>query len=405
MRHDVRAGRRAAGGRRPRGGHDACVRVLFTFAGGAGHAQPLVPIARAARAAGHEVAFAGRPRVVAGLEARGFAGFPDVGDLVEPPAVVTALLEYDPEREERVVREGFAWGHGRRRAQVVLELCAAWRPDVIVCDEVDFGAMIAAERAGVPHATVLVIAAGSLIGPSVVAAPLNLVRAEHGLPPDPDLRMPSRHLVLSPMPPSLRDPALPLPDTAHSIRPGSLDAAEWHGRLPSRPLVYFTLGTVFDMESGDLVARALAGLGALPVNVLATFGDRIDLGPQPPNVRIESHIPHGALLPHCDAVVSHGGSGTMVDALAAGVPQVVLPIGADQPLNAARCEALGAGIVLDPIAATSADIAAATTAVLEQPSYRAAAERVRRETLALPDASYAVGLLERLVSGGSAGGA
>ena len=177
------------------------------------------------------------------------------------------------------------------------------------------------------------------------------------------------------------------------------------GGCPAGPLVYFTLGTVFDMESGDLVARALSGLSALPVNVLATFGDRIDPGPQPPNVRIESHIPHGALLPHCDAVVSHGGSGTMVDALAAGVPQVVLPIGADQPLNAARCEALGAGIVLDPIAATSADIGAATTAVLEQPSYRAAAERVRRETLALPDASHAVGLLEAAVSGGSAGGA
>ncbi len=124
------------------------------------------------------------------------------------------------------------------------------------------------------------------------------------------------------------------------------------GGYPAGPLVYFTLGTVFDMESGDLVARALAGLSALPVNVVATFGDRIDAGPQPPNVRIESHIPHGALLPHCDAVVSHGGSGTMIDALAAGVPQVVLPIGADQPLNAARCEALGAGIVLDPIAAT-----------------------------------------------------
>ena len=364
-----------------------------------------MPIARAARAAGHEVAFGGRPRVVAGLAARGFTGFPDAGDLVEPPEKVTAMLEYDAEREYRVLREGFAWAHGRRRARVVLELCAAWRPDVIVCDEVDFGAMIAAERAGVPHATVLVVAAGSLMRPAGVAAPLDLVRAEHGLPPDPDLRMPSRHLVLSPMPPSLRDPALPLPDTAHSIRPGSLDTPEWHGRLPSRPLVYFTLGTVFDMESGDLVARALAGLGALPVNVLATFGDRIDPGPQPPNVRIESHIPHGALLPHCDAVVSHGGSGTMVDALAAGVPQVVLPIGADQPLNAARCESLGAGIVLDPIAATSADIAAATAAVLEQASYRAAAERVRRETLALPDASYAVGLLERLVSAGSADGA
>lgn len=384
---------------------DAPVRVLFTFAGGAGHSEPLVPIARAAQAAGHEVAFAGRPWVVAKLQARGFAGFPDEEDPVEPLDEVKPLLKYDPEREDRALREGFAWFHGRRRAGVVLALCAGWRPDAIVCDEVDFGAMIAAERAGVPHATVSVIAAGWLIRSAVVAAPLDLVRAEHGLPPDPDLRMPSRHLVLSPMPPSLRDPAFPLPQTAHSIRPGSLvpgdGAPEWLERLPDRPTVYFTLGTVFDMESGDLIARALAGLRELPANVVVTVGDRVDLPPQPDNVRIEAHVPHSVLLPRCDLVVSHGGSGTMVDALAAGVPQVVLPIGADQPLNAARCEALGAGVVVDPLRATSAEIGAAARAALEQPSYRAAAQRVRREVLALPDAGHAVALLERLVSGGS----
>jgi UDP:flavonoid glycosyltransferase YjiC (YdhE family) len=381
------------------------VRVLFTFAGGAGHAEPLVPIARAALAAGHDVAFAGRPRVVAKLQARGFTGFPDEDDPVEAPEEVTPLLELDAEREDRVLREGFAWFHGRRRAGVVLALCAEWRPDVIVCDEADFGAVIAAERAGVPHATVLVVAAGSLVRPAVVAAPLDLVRAEHGLPPDPDLLASSRYLVLSPMPPSLRDPAFPLPATAHSIRPGSLaasdDAPEWLEQLPDRPTVYFTLGTVFDMESGDLIERTLTGLRELPVNVVATFGGRIDPGPQPSNVRIERRVPHAALMPRCDAVVSHGGSGTMIDALAAGVPQVVLPMGADQPLNAARCEALGAGIVLDALRASSGEIGAAVAAVLEQPSYRAAAEQVRRETLALPDAAHAVTLLERLVNGGS----
>ncbi len=242
-----------------------------------------------------------------------------------------------------------------------------------------------------------------------MAAPLDLVRAEHGLPPDPELRMPSRHLVLSPMPPSLRDPAFPLPEKAHSIRPGSLvpgdGVPEWLERLPDRPTVYFTLGTVFDMESGDLLARALAGLRELPANVVVTVGDRVDLAPQPDNVRIEAHVPHSVLFPRCDLVVSHGGSGTMVDALAAGVPQVVLPIGADQPLNAARCEALGAAVVVKPLRATPAEIGAAARAALEQPSYRAAAERVRREVLALPDAGHAVALLERLVSGGSGAGA
>lgn len=385
------------------------MRVLFTFAGGAGHAEPLVPIARAALAAGHDVAFAGRPWVVARLVARGFAGFPDTGDPVEEPTAVTPLVEFDAAREDRLLRRGFAWFHARRRATVIIELCERWTPDVIVCDDVDFGAMVAAERSGVPHANVLVIAAGALVRPAVVAGPLNLVRAEHGLPPDPDVRMASRDLVLSPMPPSLRDPAFPLPATAHSIRPGSLaagdEAPEWLEQLPDRPTVYFTLGTVFDMESGDLIERALAGLQELPVNVVATFGERIDPGPQPPNVRIERHVPHAALFPRCDAVVSHGGSGTVIDALAAGLPQVVLPMGADQPPNAARVEVLGAGVVLDPLRATPAAIGAAVRTVLEQPSYRAAAERIRSETLALPDAAHAVGLLERLVSAGSGAGA
>jgi UDP:flavonoid glycosyltransferase YjiC (YdhE family) len=384
------------------------MRMLFTFAGGAGHAEPLVPIARAARAAGHEVAFAGRPFVVARLVARGFAGFPDAGDPVGEPTEITPLVEFDAAREDRLLRRGFAWFHARRRATVILELCEQWGPDVIVCDEVDFGAMVAAERAGVPHATVVVIAAGALVRPEVVAAPLNLVRAEHGLPPDPDVRMASRHLVLSPMPPSLRDPALPLPDTAHSIRPGSLEpgdpAPAWLGELPAGPVVYFTLGTVFNMESGDLVGRVLSGLRDLPGTVVATLGKHVDPGPQPPNVRIETHVPHAPLFPRCDAVVSHGGSGTVIDGLAAGLPQVVLPMGADQPLNAARVEALGAGIVLDPLVATPAEIGAAVRTVLEQPAYRDAAERVRREVLALPDAIHAVTLLERLSAESGGGG-
>jgi UDP:flavonoid glycosyltransferase YjiC (YdhE family) len=382
--------------------------MLFTFAGGAGHAEPLVPIAGAAQAAGHGVAFAGRPWVVARLAARGFAVFPDMGDPVDEPSAITPLVEFDAAREDRLLRRGFAWFHARRRATVILELCEQWPPDVIVCDEVDFGAMVAAERAGVPHATVLVIAAGALVRPAVVGAPLNLVRAEHGLPPDPDVRMPSRHLVLAPMPPSLRVPALPLPDTAQSIRPGSLEpdhpTPTWLAELPAAPVVYFTLGTVFNMESGDLVGRVLSGLRDVPATVVATLGKHVDPGPQPPNIRIETHVAHAALFPRCDAVVSHGGSGTVIDALAAGLPQVVLPMGADQPLNAARVEALGAGVVLDPLRVTPAEIGAAVRAVLEQPSYRAAAERARNEVLALPDAAHAVTLLERLSAGSGAGG-
>jgi hypothetical protein len=87
-----------------------------------------------------------------------------------------------------------------------------------------------------------------------------VLRAEHGLPPDPELRAPSRHLALAPCPPSFRDPAFPLPATAVAIRPGGPGPPPPRraGRR-QRPLVFFTLGTVFNVESGDLFERVLAG--------------------------------------------------------------------------------------------------------------------------------------------------
>ena len=87
----------------------------------------------------------------------------------------------------------------------------------------------------------------------------------------------------------------------------------------------------------------------------------------------------------------------MLDALAHGLPSVLLPMGADQPLNAARCEELGVALVLDAMRATPGDVRKAVAAVLEDPSYRAAAERVRDEIRALPGPNHAVRLLERLL--------
>jgi UDP:flavonoid glycosyltransferase YjiC (YdhE family) len=381
------------------------VRILFTFAGGNGHFAPLVPIARAAAAAGHTLAFAGQSAMLAEVEAAGFTMFVTGGATVSSNPQITALLELDAEREDRALSEGYAGRIARERADALLALCAEWRPDVLVCDEIDFGCMVIAERLGLPHATVLVIAAGSFVRPSLLAEPLNRLRAAHGLPPDPGLAMLSRHLVLSPFPPSYRDPAFPLPPTAHSIQPVTSSAAQregapsWITQLNGAPMVYFTLGTVFNLESGDLFTRVLAGLGGLPINVIATVGREIDpaqFGPQPTNIRIERYIPQAAILPACAAVVSHGGSGSVMGALAHGLPSVLIPMGADQPLNAARCAALGVGLALDAVAATPESVRAALTTVLENPAYRAAAERLRDEIAALPGPEYAVGLLEQL---------
>lgn len=383
------------------------MRILFTAAGGRGHSDPLVPIARAAHTAGHTVAFCSRPPMGEVIEAAGFRAF-TAGPAISVPATITPLLPLDTERELRVLRYGFAGrGIAHQRAPALLELCETWRPDVLVCDETDFGAFVAGERLEIPYATVAVVAAGSFLRPDVIAEPLNDLRAEHGLEPDPELAMLTRYLGFVPGPPSFRDPAFPPAPTAHAIRPAALEPAPVElpasaARSDSVPTVYFTLGTVFNMESGDLFERVLRGLGDLPVGVIATVGNTIDpetLGAQPPNVRIERFVPQAMVLASSTAVVSHAGSGTVLGALAYGLPSVLLPMGADQPFNAARCESLGAARVLDATSCTPREVGDAVMAVLTEPAYRASALRLRDETRALPGAAYAVALLERLAAG------
>jgi UDP:flavonoid glycosyltransferase YjiC (YdhE family) len=378
------------------------VRILVGFAGGIGHFLPTAPIARAAQAAGHTVVVAGRPQHAAEVTALGFEALP-IGEDAKVPGERTALRPLNARFEDRVVREGFARRIARERAAALVPLAEAWRPDVIVHDETDFGAMVAAERLGIPHANVLVLAAGSFARRPVVEGPLRELRAAHGLPPDLELAMLDRDLVLSPFPPSFRDPAFPLPSTGYPIRPTAADPhvepPRWLGELADRPLVYATLGTVFNPESGDLFERVLEGLGSLPVSVVVTVGrglDRSALGHVPPNVRVEDFVPQAALLPRADLVVCHGGSGSVTGALAHGLPLLVLPMGADQPANAARCEALGVGRSLTAVDAAPADVRTAAAALLGGSSFREAAERIAAEVAALPGPEHAVALLEHL---------
>ncbi|MET9022413.1 nucleotide disphospho-sugar-binding domain-containing protein [Actinopolymorpha sp. NPDC004070] len=372
------------------------MRVLFTFVGGPGHLLPLVPIARAVAAAGHVVAFAGSGSMTQAIETCGFRAF-----ATEPASTGVRprrpLPKLDNERAAWELTEIFARSEAPRRAKAILELAREWEPDVIVGDEVDFGSMVAAERLSIPHAGVLVLAAGGLLRKEIVVEPLRELRDTYGLPSDPELAMLDSDLVLSPVPPSFRDPDFPLPATAHAIR--TCDVTPRRPGRPDGPLVYFTLGTEFNTESGDLFSRVLAGLGQLPVTTVATVGVHVDpaeLGPQPPNVRVRQYVPQGELLPTCDLVVSHGGSGTVIGALAHGVPCLLIPLGADQPHNAARCAALGAGEVFDPLSLTPETMRSAASAMLSDPRYRQAAEAVRREVADLPGPESAVPLLERL---------
>ena len=168
------------------------------------------------------------------------------------------------------------------------------------------------------------------------------------------------------------------------------------------PTVYVTLGTVFGVESGDLFARALAALRELPVRAIVTVGADVDpaeLGAPPPNVRVERFVPQAEILPRCRLVVSHAGSGSVLGALAYGLPMLLLPMGADQPHNAARCEAIGVARVLDAVTAPPTAIAGAIADLLASEPHRRAAAQVCHEIATLADPGDAVARIEALGRG------
>ena len=386
---------------------DGGVRALFSFTGGTGHFLPTVPFARVLRERGHEIMYACQEGMVATVVSAGWAAVAIGGHTLLDPQERHPLAAVDRVAEESVIRRSFAGKIARERTDRLLKLAETWRPDLVVRDEVDFAGAIAADVLGLPHAAVVVIAAGGFLRSDVVEEPLASLRAEHGLDPAGAMKMLHRYLTIVPGPPSFRDPADPLPPTAHYVRPAVVDQREDHGLVssgtsrpsPGRPKVYVTLGTIFNQESGDLFQRVLAGLAALPVEVVATVGDQInptELGPLPSNVGVESFVPLVQVLRDTGVVVSHGGSGTVIAALAFGIPQVILPLGADQPLTADRCVALGVGIALDALRSSPTAIRDATETVLRAETYRAQATQLQAEIASLPNARHAGTLLERL---------
>jgi UDP:flavonoid glycosyltransferase YjiC (YdhE family) len=107
-------------------------------------------------------------------------------------------------------------------------------------------------------------------------------------------------------------------------------------------------------------------------------------------------VPHGLVLPEADVMVTHGGLGSVAAALAAGVPLVCTPISRDQPLNAERVAAVGAGVAL-PVGATARQIAVALQEVLGDPRYRAGAEAMAEASRRAGGATAAMRDLEALI--------
>jgi UDP:flavonoid glycosyltransferase YjiC (YdhE family) len=380
------------------------MRVLVTTSGAAGHLGPLIPFARAVRDEGGEVLVTARASHAAVASEAGFAVRPFADADPAARGAVFASLGGDhgsAEANRRVVTELFAGLDAEAALPGVLDVCTDWGPDVVLSEACEFAGALAAERAGIPAVRVGITGAGleaqMLRGLGPALAPH---RERLGLPPDPDARRirDAPYFTLSPA--SLDDPgAGPVP-SARRFREDARAAAaplpDWW-RANGAPLVYLTLGTVAPAMGffPGVYRAAIDALAPLDVRVLVTTGRDADpavLGPLPANVHAERWVPQADVMPHVAAMVCHGGFGTVRAALAAGVPLAVLPLFADQPDNAARVHALGAGLaVSDPGA-----LGEAVRALLAEPRYAARAAAVAEETRALPPVQEAARILRDL---------
>jgi UDP:flavonoid glycosyltransferase YjiC (YdhE family) len=155
------------------------------------------------------------------------------------------------------------------------------------------------------------------------------------------------------------------------------------------------MGTVFN--NPEPLKVVLAALSDLDVRTLVTVGPQADpdsLGVQPDHVRVERYVSQSLVLPHCDVVVSHAGSGTVLAALTLGLPQVCLPQGADQFLNAAAVASSGVGISLMPGEGGAGSVRDGVARVLEDVSFRDAAGRVSSSIASMPSPDDVAVVLE-----------
>ena len=159
-----------------------------------------------------------------------------------------------------------------------------------------------------------------------------------------------------------------------------------------------TLGTVNNAQTA-VMRTLIDGAVAAGTHVVVALGaDPASLGPVPADVVVHAYLPMSTLLPAADVVVYHGGSGTMLAALTAATPMVIVPLAADQPDNGDRCEAAGVARIVPFESVDVAAVRSAIEAVATDPAYQSRSRQIADEVAAMPGPDVALERIESIVS-------
>jgi UDP:flavonoid glycosyltransferase YjiC (YdhE family) len=366
--------------------YDAQVQVILTTQPALGHFHPMVPVARALADAGHGIAFvtseafcptvrrAGFTAIGAGIDwlvSRAEEAFPEVGDPLAWQQAAPAWSAVFEEATRVLIPE-------------LVTLIRDFGAELVVHESFEFAGPLAAAAANIPFAAL---------------ATMPRMLSSDALYP---------YLYLTAYPPSMEPFPLGRVSTAQVIRPMPFEPAQppppWLDRLDERPLVYVTLGSVFNRIPGPLQA-ILEALADLNVTGVVAVGPNVDLGgfgPQPDHIHLERYVLQSLMLPLAKMAINHAGASSMIHTLVHGVPTLAMPLGADQPYNAFRLAASGAALQLDGLRATADDVRGSVKRLLDEDLFGRNARRLADEIAALPPPAEAVPLLEELARRGPA---
>ena len=359
------------------------MRVLVVASPMVGHVLPMVPVATALQAAGHDVVVATGGDGVSAMSTSGL----HVQD-VAPGIRITALFATrallhplkarraaeGEEREPDLV--GVLFGAvAARTVGRVLALADEWQPDLVVHEPFAVAGSLAAARHGVPAVllNMTLFDAEKLFAVTVA----HVGRAARTAGVD---RIPPPVDVLVTAPPSLAGPqhGRPMrfvPVAGNGTAPADLT------RPGNRPRIIASRSTVADPRPDRLMSSVVAAAADLDVDVVLARPDRrVARGPLPPNVRTTEWLPFPAVFPAASGAVHHGGAGTLFTGLAAGIPQLVVPGAGDRRVNAELLTARGAGLAVPAEQITAADL----ERLVGDPDLARAAREVAAEIAAMP---------------------